>query len=297
MAGSPRAKRWWREPLVQFLALGALLFAAFEWLGSGAAGSRRIVITPGQIDAIAAAFTRTWQRPPTEQELKGQLDEYVREEIATREAMALGLDRDDTVVRRRLRQKLEFLAEDTIGATTPTDPELQAWLDSHPETFRVESSVAFRQVHLSPDKRGTSLDGDARRLLDQLSNAPPETAIDSLGDAVMLPQEVARSTHADVAAQFGAEFADAILRVEPGRWTGPIRSAYGLHVVFVRHREEGRLPALAEVRPQVEREFMVERRSRELAAMYDRLLARYRVVIMQRHEGGSAAPGDRRGAK
>jgi hypothetical protein len=301
MTSSPGAGRWWREPLVQFLALGALLFAAFEWLGGGASGSLRIVITPGQIDAIVAAFTRTWQRPPTEQELKGQLDEYVREEIATREAMALGLDRDDTIVRRRLRQKLEFLHEDTIDATVPTDAELQAWLDEHPETFRIEPEVAFRQVHLSPDPRGASMDGDARRLLDQLSKAPPHVAIESFGDAVMLPQEVARSTRTDVASQFGEEFADAIVKVEPGGWAGPIRSTYGLHVVFVREREEGRLPTLAEVRPQVERELTADRRRRQLAAMYDRLLARYRVVVEERTDRPAASsattPEARGGAK
>jgi hypothetical protein len=152
-------------------------------------------------------------------------------------------------------------------------------------------------VHLSPDKRGASLDGDARRLLDELSKASSDAAIDSLGDAVMLPREVARSTRTDVASQFGEEFADAILKVEPGRWAGPIRSAYGLHVVFVRDREEGRLPALAEVRPQVERELTGDRRRRQLAAMYDRLLARYRLVVEKRTDlpASSATTPEARG--
>ena len=151
---SDTGPRLWHEPLVHFLAIGALLFVVFHWGGGSRAGSSRIVITPGQIDAIVAGFTRTWQRPPTEEELKGQLDEHVREEIATREAMALGLDRDDTVIQRRLRQKLEFMTEDAIEATPPTDAELQAWLDAHPDRFRLETEVAFRQVYLSPDRRG-----------------------------------------------------------------------------------------------------------------------------------------------
>jgi hypothetical protein len=256
-----------REPLAHFLAIGALLFLAFHWRGAGGPGSDRIVITPGQIDAIAAGFTRTWQRPPTEQELKAQLDEYVREEIATREAMALGLDRDDTVIRRRLRQKLEFLAEDTLEAAPATDAELQAWLDAHSEMFRIEPIIAFRQV----------------------------------GDSRMLPSEVGRSTRTEVARIFGDEFASAILAIEPGRWAGPIESSYGLHAVFVRERQDGRLPALADVRQLVEREFTADRRQQQLDAMYARWLDRYRIVIERRNEGpqtaGASSPSGGGGAK
>jgi hypothetical protein len=206
----------------------------------------------------------------------------VREEMATREAMAMGLDRDDTIIRRRLRQKLEFLAEDSIDATPPTDAELQAWLDQHPEKFRVEPEVAFRQVYLSPDKRGPAVDDDARALLARLSTAAAPVEIDTLGDSLMLPHEVERSTRTEVARQFGEEFADALLKVEPGRWQGPIRSGYGLHLVLVQERQEGRSPLLVEVRPVVEREFLSDRRRRELNAMYERMLERYRVTVEQR---------------
>ena len=117
--------RLWREPLVQFLAIGALLFILFSWRG-GSSGSTRIVITPGQLDAMSATFERTWQRPPSARELKGLVDDYVREEIATREAMAMGLDRDDIAIRRRLRLKFEFVAAEAIDSTPPADAELQA---------------------------------------------------------------------------------------------------------------------------------------------------------------------------
>jgi len=119
-----RFLRWLREPLVQFLLIGAVLFIVFDLRGGDARGGQRIVVTPGQVDAVAAGFSRTWNRPPDDQELKAQLDEVVREEIAVREATALGLDRDDTVIRRRLRQKFEFAAEDAFDATPPTDTEL-----------------------------------------------------------------------------------------------------------------------------------------------------------------------------
>ena len=272
-------ERWLREPLVHFLAIGSLLFVVFHWSGGATgSGSRRIVITPGQMDAITAGFARTWMRPPTEQELKSQLDEYAREEIATREAMAMGLDRDDSVIRRRLRQKFEFIAEDAIDLAPPTDAELEAWLDAHQESFRVEPVVAFRQVTLTRDVRGVDIERDARAVLARLSNAGPAAAIDAIGDSRMLPQEL-RADRGEIARLFGGEFADAIARVEPGRWSGPIKSTYGLHVVLVREHEAGRPLTLAEARPQVEQEFTLDRRRNQLDAIYDKLLDRYRIVV------------------
>ena len=117
-------------------------------------GSTRITITPGVVEHLAAGFAKTWQRPPTQPELKGLIDDYVKEEIATREAVAMGLDRDDTIIRRRLRQKLEFLIEDASEQAPPTDAELQAWLDKNPQAVRLESHVALRQVYFSAEKHG-----------------------------------------------------------------------------------------------------------------------------------------------
>jgi hypothetical protein len=275
-------KCWGREPLVQFLAIGALLFFGFEWLGSGPA-SRRIVITPGQVDALAAGFARTWQRPPSEEELKGLIDEYVRAEIASREAIAAGLDRDDTIIRRRLRQKLEFLTEDTNDMPPPTDGDLHAWLDAHPDRYGYDPEVAFRQVHLNPDRRGTRLDSDARQILARLATAPADASLDAFGDSRLLPAHVERSSRSDIVRLFGDEFANGILDVEPGRWVGPIRSAYGGHLVFVIERLDGRLPPLEEVRSQVELDFITDQRRRHLEATYERLLDRYNVIVERRN--------------
>ena len=148
-------KRWLREPLVHFLVLGAALFLFYEWRGGGGGpGSSRIVIGSGQIEHLAAGFARTWSRPPTEAELKGLIDDWVREEIATREAMAMGLDRDDTVLRRRLRQKLEFLVEDAAAAAPTTDAELEAWLGEHADSYAVPPEITLRQVFVSPERHG-----------------------------------------------------------------------------------------------------------------------------------------------
>jgi hypothetical protein len=283
MINGSKVSAWWpREPLVHFLAIGALLFIASSWLGDSRSGSNRIVITPGQIDSIAAAFTRTWLRPPTEQELKAQVDELVREEIAAREATVMGLDRDDTIIRRRLRQKLEFVAEDAFDTASPTDTELQTWLDAHAEQFRKEPRIAFRQVYLSPNKHGASLAVDADALREQLSSASLDVNIDTLGDSLMLPRDVELSSTSTVARLFGADFIDQVLKVEPGRSVGPVRSGYGWHIVFVGERQDGAMPELAEVRPQVERLFTSERRQRQLQAMYTRLLDHYQVTIETR---------------
>ena len=289
-----RLKAVLREPLLHFLAIGVALFLFFQWRGGGSGpGSNRIVLTSGQIEHLAASFTKVWQRPPTEDELKGLIDDWVREEIAVREAMAAGLDRDDTIIRRRLRQKLEFVVEDVAAAASPTDQELEAWLTSHADTFRIEPRVAFRQVTIRRDWRGASAEADARALLARLRAAGAGVRIDNRGDSTMLPQEIELTTRSDVARTFGPDFARQLETIAPGSWAGPVESGYGLHLVLVRERVDGSLPDLAAVRPAVEREFLADRHKRQLATLYERLLEKYKVVI-ERPEGEKAAGGKAR---
>ncbi len=270
-----------REPLVHFLALGGLLFGLVRWrAGPAGVGSDRITVGRGQIEALAAGFTRTWQRPPTERELKGLIDEYVREELAYREAVAIGLDRDDPIIRRRLRQKLEFLIEDVVDAVPPTDSALQNWLDAHADVYRTDPQVAFRQVYFRQDARGAAVIGDAQRVRARLERSGPDAPIADLGDgALLLPQEVPLASRTEVVRVFGEAFADSILDLEPGHWAGPVESGYGLHLVFVRERREGRLPPLDEIRAVVERDLMAAQRAARIEQMYERLLGRYRVDV------------------
>jgi len=289
-------KRLLREPLVQFLLLGALLFVYFEWKGGGSGtGSTRISITPGLVEHLASGFARTWQRPPTDVELKGLIDEHVKEEIATREATAMGLDQDDTIIRRRLRQKMEFLVEDAVDQVPPTDAELQAWLEKHPETFRAESRVALRQVYVNPERRGASARGDAEKLLARLRAAGKDAGIDSLGDPSMLPRELPLGPLSEVTRAFGSEFAGRVDALPPGEWTGPVESPYGLHLVLVSERVAAAGPSLADVRPVVEREVVAERRRTQLQALYERLLAKYTVTIEmpkeEKKQASAAAAG------
>ena len=278
---------WLREPLLHFLLLGALLFVLFAWLGGDTGPmSNRITVSQAQVQQLATAFTKIWQRPPTEEELKGLVDDYVREEIAYREAVAMGLDRDDTIIRRRMRQKLEFLVEDAASAMPPTESELQAYLDAHPDSFRFEPQVAFRQVYVDPSR-----DGDAAKralaLLAQLREVGPGAALDGLGDSIMLDPELPLLRQDEVARLFGTEFAERVVTLPPGRWEGPVQSGYGLHLVMVRELVPGREATLDEVRRDVERELLGERRREQLAAMYDELLDKYSVTI----EGPASQPG------
>jgi len=282
-----------REPLVHFLLIGAGLFLFFAWTGgSGGPDSDRIVIGPGQVEHLATGFARTWRRPPTPEELKGLVDDYVREEIASREARAMGLDREDTVIRRRLRQKLEFLVEDAAEAVPPTDGELRDWLEAHPETYRHEPQVAFRQVFLSPDRRGDGIAEDASRLLRQLQAAGPGADIEELGDSIMLPNEFDLAPLGQVSRTFGGEFADRLAQLEPGQWGGPIPSGYGLHLVVVGERVEGRSPELDEVRGALTRDLLTSRRKEQLESTYERILEKYTVVIDMPDEEESPEPGD-----
>jgi len=270
---------WLREPLLHFLLLGVLLFVLFEWIGGDTGPmSNRITVSQAQVRQLATAFTKTWQRPPTEAELKGLVDDYVREEIAYREAVAMGLDRDDTIIRRRMRQKIEFLVEDAASATPPAETELQAYLDAHAETFRLEPRVAFRHVYVDPSRGGDAA-ARAQALLSQLRNAGPEAALDDLGDSIMLEPEVPLVRQDEVARSFGSEFAAQVVTLPTGVWQGPVQSGYGLHLVMVREAVPGRAVTLDEVRRDVERDLLSERRRDQLAAMYEELLGKYSVTV------------------
>ncbi len=274
-------KRWLKEPLLHFLLLGAGLFLAYRLMprtaGSGASGE--ILVTQGQIEHLAAGFAKTWQRPPTPEELAGLVRDRVREEIYCREAIAMGLDKEDTVIRRRLRQKMEFVSDDLAAQAEPSDAELNAYLQTHSGAFHVPPRFTFRQVYLDPKKHGNHLGLDATQLLGQLNQATNLTDTSSLGDALMLDSQFSNVSASEVASQFGEKFAAELSGLSPGQWQGPIESGYGVHLVLVSERTEGHLPALAEVREAVAREWASARRLEANQRFYQELLKRYTVTI------------------
>jgi PPIC-type PPIASE domain len=269
-----------REPLVHFLLLGVAIFVIYGLVSDGS-GSKPgyIVVTQGKIEHLRASFTRVWQRPPSPDELDGLIQDYVREEVLAREAVALGLDRDDTVIRRRLRQKMEFIANDLAAQAEPSDEELREYLAQHPDLFRTEPRLTFRQVYLNPQRRGDAVQRDAARLLAELNRAGAQADFAAMGDSTLLSPELVDVRASEVGGMFGERFARQVSQLPPGRWQGPVLSSYGVHLVFLEARTDGRLPELQEIRQAVAREWANAHRLEANERFYQELLRRYAVTI------------------
>jgi hypothetical protein len=271
-------QKLWREPLVHFLLIGAVLFILFDLTREESGDpTNRILVSESQVEQLAAQFRRTWLRPPTQEELAGLIKSYVRDEIYYREALAMGLDRNDPQVRQRMRLKLEFLLEDLTAEEPPADEVLDAYLQQNPEKFLIPPRISFRQVFLSFD-RGRALESDAEQLLVELRAG---AAAEPLGDPTLLPNEQTAVSQRMIARTFGERFAETVTALEPGSWQGPLFSGLGAHLVLVTDRVEGRLPNLAEIRSEVEQEYLAERRRELKERAYRKLREGYEVVIEQ----------------
>ena len=267
-----------REPLLHFLLIGAALFIVFEMTQEqGPDAPNRIVVSPGQLEQLAAQFKRTWMRQPTQEELDSLIKGYVRNEVYYREALALGLDRNDPQVRQRMRLKLEFLLEDLTAEDAPSDELLNTFLQQHPDRFFIQPQVSFQQLYLNPDKRA-DFDADAKRILKQLQQG---AAVATLGDATMLPYELTQASQNEIRRSFGEDFAADVVKLPVGDWSGPIYSQLGVHLVRVSKHTAGYLPELAQVRDQVERDYLAQRRQQLKDKAYEKLREGYEVVIQE----------------
>lgn len=273
-------RRFLREPLLHFFLAAVAIIAVYAAVGPREEeGDMRIVVSGSRIEQLSAVFAKTWQRPPTAAELKGLIDDFVKEEIYVREARKLGLDEDDTVVRRRLRLKMEFLSDAEASLTPPAEAELEAFLKEHPEKFAKPPRYSFDQVSFNPGKRGNA-EADARNVLVALNSAaPPEPG--TLGDPTLLPSTLENAAEDEIARGFGDEFAAALVSLPVGAWSGPISSAYGVHLVKLRARTESRAPSLDEVRDEVSRELLHARRTQLEEQRLTSLLERYTVILPQ----------------
>jgi hypothetical protein len=267
-------KRILAEPLLHFLAIGALMFGVYSLVADRNRDPAAIVVGQGQIETMKAVFERTWQRAPTPEDVNALIDGYVREEVLYREGVAMGLDRDDQLIRRRVRQKLEFLAESMNGVPEPSDAALQAYLDGHRDRFASPVRVTFRQVYL-----GTAADADTTRVLARLNKLGDSDAVADVGRPTQLDARMDLAPQPDVARAFGHRFAQSLVGTPTGTWAGPIASDYGLHLVRVCERMEARAPALGEVREIVKREWQREALAAANEKYYEGLRARYAVRI------------------
>jgi parvulin-like peptidyl-prolyl isomerase len=269
-----------REPLFHFLLLGAVIFFIADRSRSIAVPSgKKIVVTQSQIESIVVGFSRTWMRPPTREELQGLVNDYVRDEVLYREARTMGLDQDDVIVRRRMRQKFEFLVEDVAARTDPpSDQELEAYLKQHVDKYSQEPSFRFEQIFFSREKRGASAEAEALAILARLRGTSA-IDIEKLGDAFLMPSQFEKTSAGETARLFGEKFANELTKTQLGTWAGPIESSYGLHLVRVNARIPEVDPPLAKVRESVLRDLLSDRRKQELDTQYEKLRAHYTVVL------------------
>lgn len=267
-----------REPLLHFFAIGLVLFVVNGLINGRDEGppGEKVVISEGRVNQIAESFLLLSGRLPNRPELEVLVDDFVSEEIGYREAVAMGLDADDTIVRRRMRQKLEFLIEDGAASEAPTEAELQAWLDTTPSLYRLPERRAIRHVLANGDKRGAAAKADAETMLAKLRSGAEPTKI---GDSSMLPAAMPLTTEEGVAAQFGAEFAASVFAQQQKDWFGPVPSPFGQHLVLVMNVEPGRSVPLAEVRDKVRADWIESRRNIARDEFHARMRKRYDIRI------------------
>ena len=273
-------RRWLREPLLHFLGLGLAIFLAYGWLRGDAPGDDEIVVTRGQQQNLIATFERTWQRPPTPDEFGGLVRDFIRQEIAYRESTAMELDRDDIVIRRRLRQKLELLTEDLSSLAPPTEDELRAFYTANEELFLTEPRFTFEQIYFTTDNGGADAAlGRATELLQQIRSGALQPVAGELGDRISLPSRMSEARQNDVAATFGSTFTEQLAELAVGVWAGPVPSSYGVHLVFLARRLEGFVPPLEEISNEVRNELLYRRRNEAVDLLYETLAERYTISI------------------
>jgi hypothetical protein len=268
-----------REPLVHFLIIGGLLLGANALMNSGEAdvpAENEILITAADVERLGSVWEEQWRRPPTPEELAGLIDDFVREEVLYREAMALGLDDNDTIIRRRLAQKFTFLTKDLALQVEPSDEDLETWYRENPERYQDDPTISFSHIYFGDEKRGDTVVDDAKAVLEELraDPEPPVTAPDR-GDRFMLRYDFQNLTTEDINRQFGAGFGEALTQLEVGTWQGPVESGFGMHLVRVHEQTPASIPEFALVRDIVEGDWLAEQNRMIDEDVYKELLARY----------------------
>ncbi len=284
------------EPLVQFLFIGSAVAGVYalsprDEAPSSARAPGTIELSEGDIEQLREQFRRTWRRPPADEELRGMIDAFIREEILYRAGRGLELDEDDAVVRRRIAQKMEFLLEPGPGEIEIAEEDLQAHLEANPDRFRKPGRIAFRQVFVDPERHREGVDEAVAALRRQLDAG---TAPQSLGDRTLLPGELSESPLANVERVFGATFAEALKTMATRRWAGPVASPFGLHLVWIETRIPPRDPQLDEVRDAVLSDLEAVRRKEIAQRRFLELKARYHFSIADpapRDETAAASRG------
>jgi hypothetical protein len=286
-----------KEPLVHFLLAGAALFGAYAWItrtpeNPTANKTTKLEITAGDVRWLAENWTTQWRRPPTREELRGLITDYLNEQLLAREARALGLEDNDVIIRRRLAQKLTFIIDDTIRRAEPTEKELQQYHEANERRFRSNARISFAHIYFSPQRRADARSdaADARQLL-LAGGATTSTA--DLGDRLLIGSELRDETEQSVSNTFGPDFARAVFALGIGSWSGPIQSGYGLHLVRVSTMKEAKVPPFSEIRERVAAEWKREQETRAKDRYLAELRKKYDVVADEEAKALIAPQGDR----
>jgi peptidyl-prolyl cis-trans isomerase C len=290
----PAVRGWLREPLIHFLLIGAALFGIYSITPSSQtapAASKEIRLSLDELAQLTQVFQSQWQREPTPDEFSHLVENKVQQEVLYREALAMGLDKDDEIVKRRMAQKMQFLAEDVAAAHEPTTAELKHWFEKHRAMFALPPRLSFRHLYFSPDRRGARARDDAAQALVKLGGQPEDSKLaGSLADRFMF-QEYYRDRAPDyLGKEFGPQFVLAVEKLTPGSWQGPIESGFGWHLVFVDTAIPGRVPAFEEIESDVKTAWLGEQKTLAWQKAYKDMRAKYTVLLPAPPDENSPAP-------
>jgi hypothetical protein len=270
-----------REPLLHFLLAGAALFGAYAWLAgdrdSVEDSSRTVRLRQADVDWIKQIWSRQWHREPTQDELRGLVSDYLKEELLAREAHAMKLDENDIVLRHRLAQKLSFLIEDAVQVAQPTDVDLQRHYAAHPERFQSGARITFSQIYFRPETRKDPL-SDAKIVLEGLNASSKVGDAVEMGDRLLVDSDFRLADEQTVSTVFGPEFAHVVFALEPGRWSGPIKSGFGVHLARVSERQKSQPLQFAAARPQLVAEWQREQEQDANEKFIEELRKKYKIV-------------------
>ena len=277
-----KISNFFKEPIVIFFVLGLVVFGLHSFLNRATQDDTdpfTVSITSTDIEWIKSSWEARRKRPPTQKELQGLIGRYIRDEILHREALAMDLDDRDLIIQRRLVQKLTFVFEDLAETIEPTDGELKTYLRENPEKFRIPEMISFTHVYFSPEKRKTAVE-EAKTVLVGLKSAdsPAEEAV-TLGDAIMIDSSFRRKSPDEVVRILGREFADKLFSIDEKGWHGPIGSAFGWHLVYLRDRTAAKMPAFEHIREDVKYDFMYIRKKEVIDNAYNAAKSRYTVLV------------------
>jgi peptidyl-prolyl cis-trans isomerase C len=277
-------QRFLHEPLIHFLLIGALLFGIYGFTQAGRTGpspsSKDIHLSFDELAQLALLFQSQWRREPTWEEFNRLVENKVQMEILHREALAMGLDKDDEIIKRRMAQKMQFLAEDVAAMREPATDELKAWYEKNSELFAMPSRFSFRHLYFSPDRRGARAKDDTAMALAKLASQPQDTELAAtLADPFMFQGYYRDRVPEQLAKEFGPQFAQAITKLSQGSWQGPIESGLGWHLVFVDTVIPGRVPPFEEVEPDVRTAWLGEQKVLAWEKAYQDMRGQYRVLL------------------